>query len=324
MPDPKAKSKRNDGHGPAAGPADGVFVTGIGRLVRLSRAKRGMTRRQLAQESGASERYLAQIESGQGNPSVLILKSIAQALDVPIIELLPRANGRPAAMTHVLDVLARTPVAELPALAELIESHAARHVAADRARRIALVGLRGAGKSTLGRRLADELACPFIELDRLVEQDYGACIPDLIEIAGLATFRRYERACLERVIDEHDTAVIATAGGIVSDAETYALLLRRSHTVWVRASPDEHMKRVMEQGDFRPMAQNREAMADLVAILEARRPDYARAQAELDTSGDTIECSFGKLQDLVKRWLDGERDIARPSALRIETGAGGH
>ena len=325
MPELNAKSKRNDARGPAAEPPDhAVFVTGIGRLVRLSRAKRGMTRRQLAQESGASERYLAQIESGQGNPSVLILKSIAQALDVPIIELLPRANGRPAAMTHVLDVLARTPVAELPALAELIESHAARHVAADRARRIALVGLRGAGKSTLGRRLADELACPFIELDRLVEQDYGARIPDLIEIAGLATFRRYERACLERVIDEHDTAVIATAGGIVSDAETYALLLRRSHTVWVRASPDEHMKRVMEQGDFRPMAQNREAMADLVAILEARRPDYARAQAELDTSGDTIERSFGKLQDLVKRWLDGERDIARPSALRIETGAGGH
>jgi XRE family aerobic/anaerobic benzoate catabolism transcriptional regulator len=324
LPDLKAKTKR-DARGPAAEPPDhAVFVTGIGRLVRLSRAKRGMTRRQLAQESGASERYLAQIESGQGNPSVLILKSIAQALDVPIIELLPRANGRPAAMTHVLDVLARTPVAELPALAELIESHAARHVAADRARRIALVGLRGAGKSTLGRRLADELACPFIELDRLVEQDYGARIPDLIEIAGLATFRRYERACLERVIDEHDTAVIATAGGIVSDAETYALLLRRSHTVWVRASPDEHMKRVMEQGDFRPMAQNREAMADLVAILDARRSDYARAQAELDTSGDTIERSFGKLQDLVKRWLHGEREIARPLELRIETGAGGH
>ena len=147
MPELNAKSKRNDARGPAAEPPDhAIFVTGIGRLVRLSRAKRGMTRRQLAQESGASERYLAQIESGQGNPSVLILKSIAQALDVPIIELLPRANGRPAAMTHVLDVLARTPVAELPALAELIESHAARHVAADRARRIALVGLRGAGK----------------------------------------------------------------------------------------------------------------------------------------------------------------------------------
>ena len=322
---PKARSKRGQARTLEAGrPEHDAFVTAIGRLVRLSRAKRGVTRRQLAQESGASERYLAQIEGGQGNPSVLILKSIAQALDVPIIDLLPRANGRPAAMTHVLDVLARTPAAELPALAELIESHAARHVAADRGRRIALVGLRGAGKSTLGRRLAEELACPFIELDRLVEQDYGARIPDLIEMAGLATFRRYERACLERVIGEHEAAVIATAGGIVSNADTYALLLRRTHTVWIKARPDEHMRRVMEQGDFRPMAQNREAMADLVAILEARRPDYARAQAELDTSGDTIECSFGKLQDLVKRWLDGERDIARPSALRIETGAGGH
>lgn len=325
VPDLKATSKRSDARRAEAEPPEhAIFVAGIGRLVRLARAKRGMTRRQLAQESGASERYLAQIESGQGNPSVLILKSIAQALDVPIIELLPRANGRPAAMTHVLDVLARTPAAELPALAELIENHANRHVAADRGRRIALVGLRGAGKSTLGRRLAAELACPFIELDRLVEQDYGARIPDLIEMAGLATFRRYERACLERVIDAHDAAVIATAGGIVSNAETYALLLRRTHTVWIKARPDEHMNRVMEQGDFRPMAQNREAMADLVAILDARRADYARAQAELDTSGDTIECSFEKLRDLVKRWLDDKRDVARPSGRPIETGAGGH
>ena len=325
VPDLKATSKRSDARRPEAEhPEHATFVTGIGRLVRLARAKRGMTRRQLAQESGASERYLAQIESGQGNPSVLILKSIAQALDVPIIELLPRANGRPAAMTHVLDVLARTPAAELPALAELIENHANRHVAADRGQRIALVGLRGAGKSTLGRRLAAELACPFIELDRLVEQDYGARIPDLIEMAGLATFRRYERACLEHVIDAHDAAVIATAGGIVSNAETYALLLHRTHTVWIKARPDEHMNRVMEQGDFRPMAQNREAMADLVAILDARRADYARAQAELDTSGDTIECSFEKLRDLVKRWLDDKRDVARPSGRPIETGAGGH
>src|SRR6476660_5606730 len=122
--------ERGDAGAPRVGHA--AFAAGVGRLVRLARAKRGATRRQLAQDSGASERYLAQIESGQGNPSVIILKSIADALDVPIIELLPRANGRPAAMTRVLDVLARTPVAELPALAELIESHAARHVAADR------------------------------------------------------------------------------------------------------------------------------------------------------------------------------------------------
>ena len=282
-----------------------AFVAAVGRLVRLARAKRGMTRRQLAHASGASERYLAQIEGGAGNPSVIMLASIAHALDVPIIELLPRSNGRSAAMAQILDVLARTPRAELPALAELIESRAGRDAGIDRGRRIALVGLRGAGKSTLGRRLADTLGCPFIELDRLVEQDYDARIPDLIEMAGIATFRRYERACLERVIDEHAAAVIATAGGIVSNPETYALLLRRTHTVWIKARPDEHMRRVMAQGDFRPMAQNREAMADLVAILDARRADYARAQAQLDTSGDSAEQSCAKLARIVASCTGG-------------------
>jgi XRE family transcriptional regulator, aerobic/anaerobic benzoate catabolism transcriptional regulator len=297
----KAKMKRSD----AALQRDGerAFVAAIGHLVRLSRAKRGITRRQLAQASGASERYLAQIEGGQGNPSVIILASIARALDVPIIDLLPRSNGRAAAMAHILDVLGRVPLAELPALAELIESRAGQDAAVDRGRRIALVGLRGAGKSTLGRRLAGALGCPFIELDRLVEQEYGARIPDLIEMGGVTTFRRYERACLERVIDAHEAAVIATAGGIVSNAETYALLLRRTHAVWIKARPDEHMRRVMAQGDFRPMAQNREAMADLVAILDARQADYARAQAELDTSGDTVEQSFEKLSEIVTRCM---------------------
>src|SRR5437016_1420028 len=282
-----------------------ALVAAIGRLVRLSRAKRGMTRRQLAQASGASERYLAQIEGGQGNPSVIILASIARALDVPIVELLPRSNGRTAAMARILDVLGRVPLAELPALAELIESRAGQDAAVDRGRRIALIGLRGAGKSTLGRRLAGALGCPFIELDRLVEQEYGARIPDLIEMGGVATFRRYERACLERVIDAHEAAVIATAGGIVSNAETYALLLRRTHTVWIKARPDEHMRRVMAQGDFRPMAQNREAMADLVAILDARRADYARAQGQLDTSGDTVEQSCVKLARIVASCTGG-------------------
>jgi XRE family aerobic/anaerobic benzoate catabolism transcriptional regulator len=282
-----------------------AFRASIARSVRLARAKRGMTRRQLAQESGASERYLAQIESGEGNPSVLILRSIAEALDVPIIELLPRSNGRTAAMRDILDTLARLPLAELPAVADWIESRAGANAVPDRARRIALVGLRGAGKSTLGKRLAQAFGCPFVELDRLVEQDYGARIPDLIEMAGLATFRRYERACLERVLDQHEAAVIATAGGIVSNPETYALLLRRTHAIWIKARPEEHMSRVMEQGDFRPMAQNREAMADLLAILEARRADYARARAQLDTSGDTAERSFEKLQEIARRYLDG-------------------
>ena len=297
--------ERRDASAPRAEHA--AFAAAVGRLVRLARAKRGATRRQLAQDSGASERYLAQIESGQGNPSVIILKSIADALDVPIIELLPRMNGRSAAMAHVLDLIARLPPSELPAVAELIASRAQADHAGDRARRIGLVGLRGAGKSTLGQMLARALGCPFIELDRLVEQDYGARIPDLIEMAGLATFRRYERACLERVIDEHAAAVIATAGGIVSNAETYALLLRRTHTVWMKARPEEHMSRVMEQGDFRPMAKNREAMTDLVAILEARGADYARAQAALDTSGETVAQSFEKLRAIVTRCMDGAK-----------------
>src|SRR5215207_4589535 len=209
------------------------FAAAVGRLVRLARAKRGMTRRQLAHGSGASERYLAQIESGLGNPSVIILKAIADALDVPIIELLPRTDAASAAMTQILDALGRLPASEIPALAGLIERHARADRAGDRARRIALVGLRGAGKSTLGSRLAQALGCPFIELDRMVEHEYGARLSDLVEMAGLATFRRYERACLERVIEEHETAVIATAGGIVANAETYGLLLRRSHTIWV-------------------------------------------------------------------------------------------
>jgi XRE family aerobic/anaerobic benzoate catabolism transcriptional regulator len=264
-----------------------------------------MTRRQLAQGSGASERYLAQIEAGQGNPSVIILKSIARALDVPMAELLPR-EPRADAVERVVGVLGRMPPSELSAVADLIEQRAAQALVDDRARRIALVGLRGAGKSTLGEKLAAHLGCPFIELDRLVEQDYGASIPDLIEIAGIATFRRYERTCLEHVIAQHERAVIATAGGIVANPETYALLLRRTHTIWIKARPEEHMRRVIEQGDFRPMAQNREAMADLVAILDARRPDYARAEAELDTAGDGMESSFAKLLGIAKGWIGAD------------------
>src|SRR5262249_38877128 len=155
-----------------------AFGAEIGRLVRLGRAKRGMTRRQLAQGSGASERYLAQIESGAGNPSIIVLRSIADALDVPIVELLPSNAGRPAAFAHILDLLTRVPAEELASIADMIERRA--DPSADRGRRIALVGLRGAGKSTLGKSLAKELGCPFIELDRLVEQEYSASVPLLI------------------------------------------------------------------------------------------------------------------------------------------------
>jgi len=284
--------------------AAAAFLGAIGREIRRHRAKRGMTRRQLARASATSERYLAQIESGAGNPSAGVLHAIAQALDLPIAALLPERGAHGT----ILDLLAKVPEGELPELTRLIAARAVPPDRADRARRIALVGLRGAGKSTLGSMLAQHLGWPFIELDRVVEEDYGASIPDLIEMAGLATFRRHERSALERIVAAHESAVITTAGGIVSVPETYALLLRRSHTIWLKALPQEHMSRVMAQGDFRPMAQTREsgatgAMADLVAILEARSADYARAEAKVDTSGASVEESFAALLRAVTPWL---------------------
>jgi len=292
----KAKTLRKSApDAQANGRAAADFLAALGREVRRARAKRGMTRRQLAQASHTSERYLAQIESGTGNPSVTVLRAIAQALDISAANLLGEPAAHSGARAALLDLVARLPEQSLAELTQLIEARLLPPERADRARRIALIGLRGAGKSTLGRMLARHLGWPFIELDRVVEQDYGASIPDMIEIAGTVTFRRHERAALAHVIAQHDAAVITTAGGIVSDRENYALLLRRSHTIWIKARPEEHMSRVMAQGDFRPMAQNREAMADLVAILEARGSDYARAQAQLDTSSETVEQSFAKL-----------------------------
>src|SRR6516225_8255073 len=278
-----AKTRKPSRESAPEAPSDAraaAFLADLGREVRRSRAKSGMTRRQLALASRTSERYLAQIESGAGNPSVTVLRA------------------------SLLELIARLPEATVPELTKLAEARLLPPPSAERGQRIALIGLRGAGKSTLGRMLARHLSWLFVELDRMVEQDYGASIPDIIEMAGTATFRRHERAALQRVIAEHESAVITTAGGIVSDRESYALLLRRSHTIWIKAMPEEHMARVMAQGDFRPMAQNREAMADLVAILEARGADYARAQAELDTSGEAVEQSFAKLLRTVTAMLD--------------------
>jgi XRE family aerobic/anaerobic benzoate catabolism transcriptional regulator len=300
---------------PSAAASDAAFLAAIGREVRRHRAKRGMTRRQLAEASDTSERYLAQIEGGAGNPSASVLRAIARSLDLPIAALLPETGPRTAALGAIMDLVARLPEGELPAVAAELENRLARPENANRARRIALVGLRGAGKSTLGIMLAQHLGWPFIELDRVVEEEYGASIPDLIEMAGTGTFRRHERGALDRIVSTEEAAVITTAGGIVSNPETYALLLRRCHTVWIKARPDDHMSRVMAQGDFRPMAQNRGpsgaksakgAMADLVAILEARRADYARAEAELDTAGDTVEQSFAKFLRVVAPWLKPE------------------
>lgn len=278
-----------------------AFVAEVGRLVRRGRARRGITRRQLASDSGISVRYLAQIEGGYGNPSLIVLKSIADALEAPLTAFIPH-DDRHERLSRIVDLVNRLSPTEWPSLEQSIEARVVEGSQSERAHRIGLVGLRGAGKSTLGRMLAERLGYPFIELNRMVEQEYGASISMLIEMSGVSSFRRYERASLEKVIADHDRVVIATAGGIVSSPETYALLLRRTHTIWVKAPPQEHMNRVMAQGDFRPMSENREAMADLVAILDARSQDYAQAQSELDTAGRTVEQSAEDLFKRVAEW----------------------
>ena len=283
----------------------------VGRLVRLARAKRGMTRRQLAQGSGASERYLAQIESGQGNPSVDHPqgdRGCARRADHRAFAAHQRAHRRDD--PHSRSARAH---AGLRAAGRRRADRAPRWRRARRRSRRG--GSRWSGCAApanrrSGSRLAQHLDCPFIELDRMVEQEYGARIPDLIEMAGWRPSAATSAPASSASSTGMTAAVIATAGGIVSNAETYALLLRRTHTVWIKARPDEHMSRVMEQGDFRPMAQNREAMADLVAILDARSADYARAEAELDTSGDSVEQSFAKLQRTM-----------RPAPVRMQSGA---
>ncbi len=301
---PETRPKKRDKASPAeTGLASSEeFSAEVGALVRRGRARRGITRRQLASDSGISERYLAQIESGQGNPSIIVLKAVALAMDMPMTELLPINGKRHEAFHRINELLGRLSTAELPSVAQMIEQRIRESAASERSRRIALVGLRGAGKTTLGQMLAKRLGWPFVELNRVVEQEYGASVSMLIEMSGVTAFRRYEQASLEKVIAENDKVVIATAGGIVANPETYALLLRRAHTVWVQAQPQEHMSRVMAQGDFRPMAENRAAMADLLAILDARKADYAQAEAQLDTSGEKVEQSLPRLLKLVQGW----------------------
>jgi len=299
----KKKAKAAVAANPSENAANASFAADVGRLVRRGRARRGITRRQLALESGISERYLAQIEGGAGNPSVIVLKTIAQAMEMHITELLPIAGRRNEQIARINDLMRRLDASELPGIAQLIEQRLNEGALSQRSHRIALVGLRGAGKTTLGQLLAERLGWPFVEVNKVIEQEYGATVSMLIDMSGVSAFRRYEQSALEKVIAEHDKVVIATAGGIVSNPETYALLLRRTHTVWVQAKPQEHMARVIAQGDFRPMAENRAAMADLLAILDARKGEYAQSEAELDTGGETVEQSLGKLAKLVQPWL---------------------
>ena len=273
---------------------EGAFLTRLGERVRELRARRGMTRKILARDSGVSERYLAQLETGQGNASLLTVREVARALDVPVEALIGEGEDPPELAGAIAVLRGLRPEQQTEAHALLERTFSGVDPAARRGR-IALIGLRGAGKTTLGAQLADRLGVPFIELDREIERAAGVPLATIFDLYGQAGFRRLERSCLERVLAQHPRFVLATGGSLVSEPATFEHLLATCRTIWLQASPAEHMARVVAQGDLRPMAGNRESMADLQRILAGREALYRRADATVDTAGRTVEESLAAL-----------------------------
>jgi XRE family aerobic/anaerobic benzoate catabolism transcriptional regulator len=277
---------------------DDSVLAAFGERLRDLRARRGMSRRLLATGAGLSERYLAQLEGGTGNPSFLVLRALAGALDVPIDALIALDDG-PDDLQRIV-ALARTLG---PAqLAEARMAFVDRFGAADpvaRRGRIALIGLRGAGKTALGSALGADLGVPFIELDREIEREAGMAMAAIVEFVGQSGYRRLERESLERIVADTPRFVMATGGSIVSEPGTYERLLASCFTVWLRASAREHMERVIAQGDLRPMSGNAASMDDLTRILAGREPLYRRADAVVDTEGQAFETSLAQLRAAV-------------------------
>jgi XRE family aerobic/anaerobic benzoate catabolism transcriptional regulator len=259
-----------------------------------------MTRKALAHGAGMSERHLANLETGHGNASVMLLRQLARALEATIGELVGESAPASPEWASIVALLRGCDEATLSrarkALADLVGGAAPDP---QRAGRVALIGLRGAGKSTLGRMLADDLRVPFVELDRIVERIAGCDVGEIHSLYGPAAFRRYELRALEETIAEHRHAVIATGGGLVTEPDTYDLVRARCFTIWLRATPDEHMKRVIAQGDMRPMAGNAEAMEDLKRILTSREDAYAKADIVFDTSGKPLAEAYLSLREQV-------------------------
>jgi XRE family transcriptional regulator, aerobic/anaerobic benzoate catabolism transcriptional regulator len=273
-----------------------AYLTRLGDRVRELRSRRGMTRRILARDSGVSERYLAQLEAGKGNISVLLLRQLARALDMPI-EALSLDGPEPSAdLQHLIAFLSRLSPAEIPKAHALLVEKFGSSSRSERNTRIALIGLRGAGKSTLGSLLAGKLGFPFVELDKEIEQAANAPLSAIFDLYGQPGFRRLERHCLDRIVRTNPRVVIATGGGIVSEPSTFEHLILTCRTIWLRASPAEHMRRVVAQGDMRPMADNRQSMSDLRRILKTREALYGKADMVIDTSGKTADQSLEELQ----------------------------
>lgn len=279
-------------------PSDEAFLRAFGERIRGERARRGMSRRLLAHHAGISERYLTQLESGKGNISLVLLRHLSSALGLPLTRLMEDAPQQPE-MALVTQFLSRLTPDQLNEAYASLTSWFAADAGRQRTRRIALVGLRGAGKTTIGAALGERLGIPFFELDREIERLAGTSIGVILELYGQEAYRRYEAQALQELLGGHPEFVVATGGSIVSETATYEILLRNCFTLWIRTTPEEHMRRVLAQGDLRPMAGSQQAMEDLRRILEERSELYGRADLEVDTSGkgeaESVESILARL-----------------------------
>lgn len=299
-PDRSSSTLAESGSEPDGDGAKNPFLMSLGERVRALRSRRGMTRKALASQADVSERHLANLEYGVGNASILVLQQVAQALQCPLAELIGDVTTANPEWLLLRELLADRDEGELRrvrlAVGELLGASGARV----RSSCIALIGLRGAGKSTLGRMLAEDLGYTFIELSREVEKFAGCSIAEIQGLYGQNAYRRYERRALEEVIQIYPEAVIATPGGLVSDVATFNLMLSNCTTVWLQADAEDHMKRVIAQGDMRPMAASREAMEDLRGILAGRAAFYGKAEFTVNTSAQPLDATFAGLRELIR------------------------
>ena len=276
------------------------FLVALGQRVRTLRDRSGISRKALSNATGVSERHLANLEYGNGNVSVLVLQQVAVALHCSFAELIGDFTTASPEWLMIRSLLENRDEQTLYqariALGEILGDLGSTRCSNSR---IALIGLRGAGKSSLGQRLAAEKQLPFVELSRDIEQIAGRSIAEIQDMYGTSAYRRYEHQALQQAIENHEAAVIATPGGLVSDPANFNLLLTNCQSVWLQANPADHMQRVIEQGDFRPMAGSSEAMTDLKGILAAREPFYSRARFRLDTSQQTLDETLALLSSLV-------------------------